>query len=217
MDLEQYTEHIKRFEIPPEPPYNLAYSYDTFSSPDMFAARDVCTDHGSWVIIADTWIKCLAEWIDGRKCLEIMAGAGWLAKGLQNHGVDIIATDSYHWNKRHTMMKHLTEVLRYEATRAVKTFTDTEVLIVSWPPYGKRTIVTACNTWNDRGPIVYIGEDDGGCNAPSGFFRHFHLDNTAPDIYLPQWYGLHDEIRIGNWVNRSTNGRRKSGVDEETT
>jgi hypothetical protein len=70
---------------------------------------------------------------------------------------------------------------------------------VSWPPYGGEDVVDACNEWSARGPIVYIGENDGGCNAPEEFFYHFVIDENAPNINMPQWWGLHDELRIGHW------------------
>jgi len=197
MKLEQYMEYIRKYEIPPEPPYMPRDSL--YAELDHYKARDECTSRGLWTVIADTWVAQLAEWIGERKCVEVMAGAGWLAKALQNHNVDVWPTDNYSWNQRHSKMQFLTGVTQTNATAAVKSAKDAEILIVSWPPYGGTAIVYACNEWDDRGYIVYIGEKQWGCNAPDSFFERFWIPDDTPRIHLPQWPGLHDEIMIGIW------------------
>ncbi|MBS4199128.1 hypothetical protein KHA93_05595 [Bacillus sp. FJAT-49732] len=47
------------------------------------------------------WVHHLAKWIGTRKCLEVMAGYGYLARLLNYFGVDIIATDNYHLMKNY--------------------------------------------------------------------------------------------------------------------
>lgn len=205
MEISEYLEYIQRNKIPPLPPdavfRNMLESFDdTFM--EQMEARSLCISYGLWVVIADTWLKPLAEWIGNRKCLEIMAGGGWIAKGLEFRGVKIHATDNFSWKHRHSMMKPLVQVVNEDAIYSVQHSLDAEVLLVSWPPYDgaqRLTIVDACEIWNNRGPIVYLGEGYDGCNAPNEFFDKFVLDDTSPDIYLPQWWGLHDTLTIGYW------------------
>lgn len=208
MTIDEYLEYIKRQEIPPLPPDAVlentwANLGDTYM--EQLEARNVCTSYGLWVVIADTWLKPLAEWIGDRKCLEIMAGGGWLAKGLGNHGVVVEATDDFSWEDRHSKMTPLIHVMREDAITSAQYSKDMDIMIVSWPPYGDEQgdiVVQACNMWGSERPIVYIGENSGGCNAPDEFFEHFTLDDDAPDIFLPQWWGLHDQLMIGYWNNK---------------
>lgn len=195
MDIEEYLGYIRRYEIPPIPPQGLMFDY--IGSMEQTIARGICTDHGCWTVVADSWLRPLAEWIGDRKVLEIMAGGGWIAKGLRNHDVNIIATDDGSWNHKHEKMKELVRIERFEAVDAVKAFPDAEVLLASWPPYDNDAIFEACEEWSARGPIIYIGEDRGGCNAPDVFFEHFLVEDR---IEIPQWYGLHDILMIGNWI-----------------
>ena len=73
------------------------------------------------------------------------------------------------------------------------------ILVVSWPPYESNTIVEVCEEWGLERPIVYIGEDQGGCNAPDAFFDKFDKDEEAPHMPLLAWPGIHDYVAIGYW------------------
>lgn len=201
MELEEYLGYIRKYEIPPRPP-----DYTMFNTPsnlgdhatEQISARNECNSYGLWTVIADTWVKQLADWMEGN-VLEIMAGAGWLAKGLENHGVKIWATDDGSWDARHSKMQPLTHIAKVGAYDAVVESPDADILLVSWPPYGKPDVVKACRAWSAQGPIVYIGEGHGGCNAPDEFFEHFMVNDDAPEIDIPQWWGLHDILLIGEW------------------
>ena len=46
-----------------------------------------------WSLVDSVWTRDLADWIDQRICLEVMAGASWLAKALSAHGSSLVATD----------------------------------------------------------------------------------------------------------------------------
>lgn len=58
---------------------DIAYIY----SQKYWQCRDECITLGMWAIVFHEWVKELAKWIGNRQCLEIMAGAGWLAKALK--------------------------------------------------------------------------------------------------------------------------------------
>ena len=118
---------------------------------DSFKARQECTTRGMWAIIDKQWTKKLAKWIGNRKCLEVMSGAGWLAKALSIHGIDIVATDNFSWeNAQHKEMTVVYDVENISGIQAVKKYNDKEVLIISWPPYDHGEICKICDKW---GPI----------------------------------------------------------------
>jgi len=193
MKLNDFIGCISRGEIPPKPPERLN-GEDWERSLD---GRRECISRGMWAMVEQTWTQELADWIGNRDCLEIMAGAGWLAKALFNKGVAITATDDYSWdgNQHSKDMKRVHPVSLMHSIDAVL-LPVAEVLIVSWPPYGGSDIIDACRLWGPERPVVYIGEGVGGCNAPEEFFKYFDTSED-PGIHLPTWWGLHDQVMIG--------------------
>lgn len=205
ISVDEFVNFVWNYKIPPSAPYGTSphglaeFSLGSWS--EHHEAREECIKYGMWGIVYQTFAFALAEWIGGCQVLEIMAGAGWLAKALQDEGVSIIATDNASWDKRHTRQKHLTSVLKLEATEAILAHPQADILLVSWPPYDEQDIVEACHTWGPDRPIIYIGECDGGCNAPESFFEHFREMKDPPNIDVMSWQGLHDHLYFGSWVD----------------
>ena len=209
--LKQFVDNVKNGVLSDHAPYVYEMvDYNSFERPnDPLAssqARGECCKRGMWAVVDKHWTKELAKWINGRKCLEVMSGAGWLAKALDFHKIDIIATDDYLWkNGRHKDMKVVYPVEELDGLEAVKKYSDRDVLIVSWPPYESDAIISICNEWGNDKPIVYIGEDYEGCCATDLFFKNFKRSEEQTNIKIPQWWGLHDQLIIGYWIkNRTT-------------
>lgn len=197
----EYAKQIEQGIIPDFAPAGTSpggYDYDIEHSMESFKARDDCTRRGLWTVIDKNWTGVLARWIDGRKVLEIMAGAGHLAKALSEHGIEIVATDDFSFTKRHLNLVAMHNILPMDAVHAAEKL-SADVLIVSWPPYDSTVVVDAVRAWGSERPIIYIGEDDGGCNAPPEFFHGFFEDDDAPHIPMMSWPGLHDHVLIGHW------------------
>lgn len=200
MDLLAFLQYVERGEIPPAPPNYHHLTGEMLYSPEYRKGREFYIERGMWAIVDERWTRDLAGWIGDRKVLEIMAGAGWLAKALHAHGVEVVATDADpSWDGRHSRVKLVHPIEIADATSAIAAHPEAEVLIVSWPPYGESDVVDACKVWGDRGPIVYIGEDMGGCNAPDEFFDYFIPDETAISVGMASWGGIHDYVTIGYW------------------
>jgi hypothetical protein len=200
--LTQFLDKIKAGEVPEESPIELM-NPDLCEEPiiplhDSFSVRGECNKRGMWAIVDLKWTKNLANWIGDRKCLEVMAGAGWLSKALSHHGIDVIATDDYSWDKQHSEMEIVYPVEKMSGVEAVKKYVDRDILIVSWPPYESTEICDICNEWGKNKPIVYIGEGIEGCNAPNCFWAKFN-ETDDPTIMIPRWWGIHDELKIGKW------------------
>lgn len=200
MKIEDFLTYVTNGQIPPEPP-DRPEGDDMFDSlMQEYGSRAECTKRGMWALVDQRWTKVLADWIGKRRVLEVMAGMGWLAKALEDHGIDIIATDNGSWNDRvEGMNGPVHKIIRLDAVKAVRKYTGSvDILMVSWPPYGDKKIIKACSIWGTDRPIVYIGEWDGCCTTDA-FFEHFKEDKNAPAIPLRQWEGLHDEVIIGYW------------------
>lgn len=183
-----------------------------FSSDDPFAMFDlrenlikthmktILNQFGMWAIVDKTWTKELADLIGGRQVLEVMAGAGWLAKALKEHGTNVIATDDASWRDCHTLVQGngtVTEVETLDAVEAIKAYPNAEVLVVSWPAYKDQTIVDVCDEWGNDRPIIYIGEHLGGCTACTEFFSNFEGHHLG--IRMPKHMGMHDAVFEGYW------------------
>jgi len=149
---EQFIESVKRGDVPEYPPKD-SMDVPSASALDAFRARTECTKRGMWAIVDKQWTKKLAKWIGDRKCLEVMAGAGWLSKALSSYGIDIIATDDFSWNtgeKQHKDMVPVHPIETLDAMRSVGKYGDRDILIVSWPPYDVEVITSVCEKWGDR-------------------------------------------------------------------
>jgi 2-polyprenyl-3-methyl-5-hydroxy-6-metoxy-1,4-benzoquinol methylase len=84
-------EGLKKKIIPPF----WHFPEDVYCS--IFDYRPDAITYGGFSCVAQDWVSELAQWIGNRKCLEIGAGRGLLAKALHDNEVDIVATDNYCW------------------------------------------------------------------------------------------------------------------------
>lgn len=201
-----YIDEIYNNRIPEKPPEGLMDYWNINNIPNgldvssQFQMRSVINRHGCWTVIDKIWTAVLAKWIGKRTVLEVMAGHGWIAKALHDHGVDIVTTDNYSWDENGC---HLDELgwpcmpFNLDAKEAILEI-PAEILLVSWPPYDEAEIVDVCHEWGRKKPIIYIGEW-GGCNAVDHFFNQFDRLKNHPKIPLKQWFGIHDEVFIGRW------------------
>jgi hypothetical protein len=200
LDARQYVEEIEAGRVPKFSPGIPGFDFRL----GYFYARTRCINRGCWAIVDQQWTKQLADWIGTRTVLEVMAGGGWIAKALKDHGVDIVATDDYSWPKGGNGHSNLPTwddlpVTKMGALKAVRTI-PADILLVSWPPYSDTAIVRICNTWGTTRPIIHIGEGQGGCTACDKFYERFKEDEEAPIIMLGQWPGIHDHLTIGYWT-----------------
>jgi len=162
----------------------------------MLSRLRIVRGYGMWSLVDSKWTGDLAGWIGERKCLEVMSGAGWLAKALSEHGVRVIATDfdaSGRWGGQSKV--HPVELL--DALTAISRYPDVEVLLVSWPPYNNPVIEQVAKKWGAKRPIAYIGEACGGCTATEVFCKHF---SVSEKLTIPRWPRIHDEVMLGHYL-----------------
>lgn len=197
METKEFFKLVVNGTVPDEPPdcaspFGRKYTYDIH---DWEHRHEVAKNYGMWAIVDKIWTKQLADWIGNKSVLEVMAGSGWLAKALIEHGINIVATDNNSWKHNE---RAVFPVIGEDARISVEN-RKADILIVSWPPYEDDKILEICEKWGNKKPIVYIGEDAGGCNAPNEFFDYFEVINPHPHIGLLSWPGIHDSVQIGYW------------------
>lgn len=175
--------------------------------------RETFISEMGFCMVAYDWVRELAKLLEGKKCLEIMAGSGCLSKALQDCGIDIIATDSYQ-NEEYSSgydlfgkwRTHFTDVEKLLAIEAIEKYgKDMDIIVCSWPPYNSCALTHALDRQFELNPntkVIYIGEDDGGCTADYSFFEKY--DETDEDSELTaevnrlykRWYSICDSIYL---------------------
>jgi len=190
-------------------PYKYTDHWDHFepnATTEAFKLREQWLKKGMYALVTWSWVTPFAKWIGNRKCLEVMAGRGWLSLALQSLGVDITATDDYSWAEKRNWDESVTEVEKLDSVEAIKKYgKDIDLLIISWP-YMDDNAYKTINKLHEVNPntlIVYIGEGCGGCTADDDFYEHFQeVDDEEFQKAVSgfqQWWGLHDYVQLGRY------------------
>lgn len=193
--------------IPNEYTDNWDY-FEPNSTYKAFKLRRECLKKGMFALVTWQWVRPLAEWIGDRKCLEVMAGRGWLSLALQSLGINIIATDDYSWPEYKQWGEPVTKIEQLDSVEAVEKYgKDIDLLIMSWP-YMDDTAYNTIKKLNEINPdtqIIYIGEGMGGCTADDDFHEHFRgiEDEEFQKAVsgFQQWWGIHDCVYLGEYVD----------------
>lgn len=156
------------------------------------------------------WVVPFSEWISSRKCLEVMAGRGWLSYALRQKGIDIIATDDLSWiadDASH--IKPVTEIEQLDAVDSVRKYgKDVDIVIMSWPPMDETAykVLKELSIINPNAKLVYIGERMSGMTASDSFFSHFRgiadPGFMAVQEKYQKWDGINDSIYLGHYESR---------------
>lgn len=150
--------------------------------------------HGMFAIVDAAWTKELAARLTGMRVLEVMAGRGWLAKAMREHGVTWVATDDHSW-----WQSSVAEVEKLDAVEAVKTYRDqVDVLAVSWPPYNDPIAERVIAAWPHGKPIIYIGEGAYGCTGTDALHEMLEFDQSRC-MRIPTYPRIADAL---HWCRR---------------
>jgi hypothetical protein len=141
-------------------------------------------------------LACIARY---GPILQIGAGTGYWALLLRrDYGVDIRAYDARppRAGRRNAygFSRTYAPVLRGGVRQAAR-FPD-RTLFLCWPPLGS-SMAANCLTRYTGSTVIVIGEDAGGCTANDRFFELLDQEWTEIEtIDLPQWEGIHDDLRV---------------------
>lgn len=209
-DMPQYNqiiEGLKKHIIPekyPDLPENrVLSSFGPELGMGSLLAREEIISLSGYPLIAYEWIRPLASWIGQRKCFEVMAGSGALAKALQDCGVDITASDNYTWEQDWYDERAWTEVEHLDALDAVEEYgPQAELLLLSWPYIGDTAykLLMKMRQVNPNLTMIYIGEGLGGVCANDDFFEEAEV--IADSSFLEavrnfkQACGINDRPRL---------------------
>lgn len=122
------------------------------------------------------YVDNLANFLKGKKVLEVMAGNGLLSLLLEERGVDIIATDIAPGENNHYDIRNVynDKIETLDAVEAIRKYgRSVDYVIMSWPPYDNpiaTKVMRAIKEVNNDIRVIYIGEQEGGCTADYKFF-----------------------------------------------
>lgn len=144
------------------------------------------------------WIGAWGPWV------EIGAGSGALAKGINEHGGRCVATDTFGW---HDLQGHNIEKLGWSRQGIVRARGErvgrlvsrypSVGLLTSWPEYGESWAYEAASHLAEGQLLCYIGEGHGGCTADDQFHELLERDFEEMDSYwVKRWEGINDHC----WV-----------------
>ncbi len=156
--------------------------------------RDIFTKQFSWAIPNQEALSRISNF---SPLIEIGAGTGFWAKLLRGLGVDILTFDKYPPDKKHNNFhdKIVYTNIQPGSPRTLRGYRD-RTLFLCWPPYNN-DMAYRCLQYYKGEYLIYIGEDNGGCNGDTDFHNQIEKDwNEIDKVYIPQWPGLHDSLLI---------------------
>lgn len=128
--------------------------------------------YGMWSYVNAPYVKALSDYLAGAPVLEIMAGNGYISKGLRNLNPSqkIYTTDSTTWTKENETGKHaVTAIEPLDALDAIKKYGhDVAFVIMSWSPDKLTIDYDVLKLLRQDYPAVkllVIGEKDGATNS----------------------------------------------------
>lgn len=147
---------------------------------DLRSFRDYLETHyGMWAYTSALFVTDLAKFVGNRAVLEVMAGNGYISKGLRDAHKTVYATDSQAWTSENETGRHpLTSIEPLAAVAAWEKYQDeVGVVVMSWSPDGLPLdweLLQAIRAANKDVDFVVIGEPHGATGSED-FWNHAEL------------------------------------------
>lgn len=164
-----------------------------------FSVREELASRGMFGLVTTDFADSLAKYLKGKKVLEVMAGAGYLAHELHIRGIDIVATDDYSWGLsayNNFPIEHLS------VSEAIKKYSEVDYILVSWIPMGEAgtDLIRAMKKYCPDKMLLHIGEHEGGCTGNDFFFDKveevFDENLIEAQRSFENFFGIHDNLSL---------------------
>lgn len=135
--------------------------------------------YGMWAYISAPFVKDLADYIGNHSVLEVMAGNGYISKGLSDLGLTVYPTDSLDWVAENQTGQHqVTKIEKLDAVSAIHKYEGrVNDVIMSWAP-DKGTadldVLNAIRKADHDLKLIVIGEKNGATNSKA-FWQAAHM------------------------------------------
>lgn len=155
---------------------SLDYDNRWFVNPFDAHFFTIFQDAGLYGLITEDFINNLAEYLEGKRVLEVMAGKGYISLGLKNKGIDVIATDDKSWGI--PTDENSIEIEELDGLLAVKKYgKDIDYVIMSWSPLNNPIdyeVLIELRKINPEAIIIVIGELN-GCTGSDEFRKNIEF------------------------------------------
>lgn len=128
--------------------------------------------YGMWSYPNAMFVNALSDYLDGAPVLEIMAGNGYLSKGLRQHNPAeaIYTTDSTEWKAENQTGRHpVTKIEALDALSAIKKYgQQVDYVLMCWSPDKLTIDMDVLNLIRNQYPqlkLLVIGEKNGATNS----------------------------------------------------
>lgn len=141
--------------------------------------------YGMWSYTSAPFIASLSSYLAGRPVLEIMAGNGYISRGLRQRQPQqlVITTDNQSWIAENQTGRHpVTDVERLDARSAIQKYgNQVDFVIMSWSPDKVEIdwqVLQLIRTAFPQLKLLVVGEKDGATNSPR-FWKEAHLSQEG--------------------------------------
>lgn len=163
--------------------------------------RDYLEDtYGMWSYTNSSFTNALSKYLAGAPVLEVMAGNGYLSKGLRNSNPhqEIYTTDSQAWVQENETGRHpVTTIEKLDALAAVKKYgNDVKFVLMSWAPDKGEQDWELLQLIRQNYPdlqLLVIGEKNGATNS-AAFWKNAQLAQPADLQQVNQYLKTFDLI-----------------------
>lgn len=140
--------------------------------------------YGMWAYISGPFVKSLANYIGHDAVLEVMAGNGYISKGLKDLGTTIYPTDSLEWVGENQTGKHqVIPIEKLDAIAAIEKYQDqVKYVIMSWAPDKGGVdldVLDAVRKADNNLKLIVIGEKNGATNSKAFWQRAHFIEPEA--------------------------------------
>lgn len=193
-------EDLQAKRVPEQAPQQLGFKPDEFAllAADLSPKRQemlkisnhllnswrqfMSLHYGTWSLPNLQTAHLIKEKLKAQRSLEIMAGNGYWSLALARAGLNTTTTDSLTWAQTsRTGRRFFVPVCHFEASSAIRQFSNVDLIICSWAPNfgdGDWRAVQAWRRYNPAAHFLFVGEKQGVTNSAQ-FWRKVHLKHSA--------------------------------------
>ena len=175
----------------PEKIDTILQGYNSSNSIIALSLHSRLADAGYFGRVTKNFSDDIAKNVGNGTVLDLMAGRGFLVKGLREAGVKTIGTDDNSWNLSET-------VENLDAVESLKKYGDkVSHVVISWAPLGSEIDANILETVRKDYPhitIINIGESHGGATGSEKFWEMANIVKPKHPVRYDTTYGLSDTV-----------------------
>lgn len=182
---------------------------------DLWDLRKATINKSAWFIADTPTLDKIANFLRGKRVLEIAAGTGYFALQMRHRGVsDYRAIDSRESYYNADDINYGVEVVSFYAL-SLKELARYDVIVITWPPYDSKLAYDIAKAMRKGQTLIYQGEL-WGCTGSDEYHRYldkyflrtdaiFNEEHETPSwrIVKDRWHTYVKESSHRHWSKRN--------------